>query len=212
MTRRLLSRRSPAPPAPPAGLLGPDALEVGPRMLHVGAGVCRTLAVTGYPREVSPGWLEPLVAYPGTVDVAVHVDPVPPLVAADRLRRQLARLESSRRVDADRGRLVDPSVEVAAEEARDLAARLARGEGRLFRVGLYVTIRATDEADLDAETDRVRGLLASLLLDAHPATYRTLQGWVTTLPLGLDRLRMRRTFDTQALAAGVPVRLRRAIE
>lgn len=166
--------------------------------------MCRTLAVTGYPREVASGWLEPLVTYPGTVDVAVHVEPVPPLVAAERLRRQLARLESTRRVDADRGRLADPTVEVAADDAHDLANRLARGEGRLFRVGLYVTIRAANAAELDAETERVRGLLASLLLDAHPATYRTLQGWVTTLPLGLDQLKLRRTFDTQALAAAFP--------
>lgn len=190
--------------APPAGLVGPDAVEVGAHTLTVGAGVCRTLAVTGYPREVGPGWLEPLLTYPGTVDVAVHIEPVPAAIAGDRLRRQQARLESTRRVDADRGRLADPDVEVAAEDARDLAARLARGEGRLFRVGLYVTVHATDPAALDGVCDRMRGLLASLLLDTRPATFRTLQGWTTTLPLGVDRLQLRRTFDTQALAAAFP--------
>ena len=35
-------------------------------------------------------------------------------------------------------------------------------------------------------------------------TFRAVQGWVTTLPLGIDALRLRRTFDTKALAAAFP--------
>jgi hypothetical protein len=176
-------RRS-AAPTPPAGLPGPDALEVSARMLRAGGTLCRTFAVVGYPREVGPGWLEPLLRHPGPVDVAVHIEPVPPPVAAERLRRQLARLESARRLDADHGRLADFQAEAAAEDAHGLARRLARGDTRLFRVGLYVTVRGRDPAELDAECARVQGLLASLLLDAHPATFRHLQGWITTLPLG----------------------------
>jgi hypothetical protein len=189
----------------PTGVLpGPDAVEIGPRSLRVGGGVCRTLAVVGYPRQVAPGWLEPLLTHPAAADIAVHVDPVPAPVAAERLRRQLARLESSRRLDSDKGRLADPELEVATADAHDLASRLARGEGRLYRVGLYVTVRGRDAEELDAETDRLRALLASLLLEAYPATFRMLQGWITTLPLGLDNLGLRRTFDTDALAASFP--------
>src|SRR5690242_9573731 len=39
----------------------------------------------------------------------------------------LARLESSRRLDADKGRLPEPYVDAAADDAADLADRLARG-------------------------------------------------------------------------------------
>ncbi len=198
-----LAGRAASPP-PPAGLLGPDAVEVGPASLRAGATWCRTFAVTGYPREVGPGWLEPLTSYPGNVDVAVHVEPIPPPVAAQRLRRQFARLESTRRLDDDRGRLADLQVEAAAEDAEDLARRVARGEGRLYSVGLYVTVRGHDPDELDAEAAGLQALCASLLLDAHPATFRTLQGWTTTLPLGLDLLGLRRTMDTAALAAAFP--------
>ena len=184
--------------------LGPDAVEVRPRALVAGGDWCRTFAVTGYPREVGRGWLEPLCAYPGRLDVALHVDPVPAEVAADRLRRQLARLESGRRSDAAKGRLADPDVEVAAEDARALAAGLARGEQKLFRVGLCLTVHARNEQALDAECARVKALCASMLLDARPATWRSLQGWATTLPLGIDALGQRRAFDTDALAAAFP--------
>src|SRR6202035_3189745 len=137
------------------------------------------------------------LSYPGRLDVALHIDPVPPAAAADRLRRQRARLESGRRAGADRGQLDDPGTEAAAADARDLAYRIARGEGKLFRLGLYLTIHA-------AETAAVRALAASLLLVTVPATFRSLQGWTTTLPAGTDALMLRRTLDTAALAASFP--------
>jgi type IV secretory pathway VirB4 component len=204
LARTLLARLLSGGAARPAVPFGPDAVEVTPRSLRVGDGWCRTFVVTGYPREVGLGWLEPLANHPGRVDVALHVEPVPQSVAADRLRRQLARLESGRRVDAAKGRLSDPEVEVAAEDARELAAGLARGEERLFRVGLSITVHAPSEKTLDAESARVRALCASLLLDAQQASWRSLQGWATTLPLGVDALRIRRSFDTAALSAAYP--------
>ena len=93
----------------------------------------------------------------------MHVEPVPADVAADRLRRQLARLESGRRADAAKGRLGDPDVEVAAEDARELAAGLARGEQKLFRVGLYLTVHA---AQREGARRRVRPGAGGVLLDA----------------------------------------------
>jgi type IV secretory pathway VirB4 component len=200
---RVLSRL-PRPAARPASPFGPDAIEIRPRALRVGDDWCASFAVTGYPREVGRGWLEPLTAHPGRLDVAVHVEPVPANVAAERLRRQLARLESGRRADATKGRLADPDVEVAAEDARDLAAGLARGEQKLFRVGLYLTVHARSEKALESECARVRAVASSMLLDAQPATWRTLQGWTATLPLGVDSLAQRRSFDTDALAASFP--------
>jgi type IV secretory pathway VirB4 component len=188
----------------PAGLPAPDSVEIGARQLTVGSDTCRSFAVVGYPAEVGPGWLEPLLAYPGRLDIAVHVEPVPAQLAADRLRRQLARLESGRRADTAKGRLVDPSVEAAAADARELAGRLARGQGKLFRVGLYLTVHASDPAELDGECERVRALAASLLMDVRPATFRSLQGWLTTLPIGQDQLKITRTMDTAALAAAFP--------
>ncbi|MDA8317029.1 MAG: conjugal transfer protein TraC [Actinomycetota bacterium] len=199
-----LLARIPLPATKPATPFGPDSVEVHPRALRVGDGWCRSFAVTGYPREVGRGWLEPLCAHPGRLDVALHIDPVPQEVAAERLRRQLARLESNRRADAAKGRLADPDVEVAAEDARELAAGLARGEQKLFRVGLVLTVHAADEKTLEAECARVRALCASMLLDARPATWRSLQGWASTLPLGVDALGGRRAFDTDALAASFP--------
>jgi type IV secretory pathway VirB4 component len=200
----MLRRRPPVHGARAESLLGPPALELERGAARVGQGWTRTLAVVGYPREVARGWLEPLVRAAGELDLALHIEPLAPALAADRLRRQRARLESTRRLERDRGALPDPTVAAAAEDADELAARLARGESRLFRSGLYLSVHADTKEELNERTDRVRALCASLLLHTVPTSFRSLDGWLSSLPLGLDRLGLRRAFDTEALAASFP--------
>jgi hypothetical protein len=218
MTTRTRHRRGrsrfTAPPASHAATQGtatqgaaaftPEAVSVGARHLEVGGEQVASFAVTGFPREVHPGWLAPLLTYPGRLDLSLHVEPIDPATAAARLRKQLAKLESGRRHTAEHGRLHDPRVDAATEDAYDLSSRVARGEGKLYRVGLYLTIHAPSEAELAGEVAALRALCASLLLDAKHTTYRSLQGWVSTLPMGLDLIGMRRTFDTSALSTAFP--------
>ncbi len=106
--------------------------------------------------------------------------------------------------DLGRGRLTDPQIDVAVEDATDLSARVARAEARLFRVGVYLTVHAESETELADEVAAVRALAASLLVDTCTLSYRAAQAWATTLPLGLDLIRVARTFDTTALAAAFP--------
>lgn len=112
---------------------GPESVDVRARAIGVGGQLATTLVVTGYPAEVTAGWLAPLLDYPGHLDVALHIEPVPSPVAAAGLKKQRARLESGRRAGFDKGRLDDPETETAAADAADLAYRIARGEETLPR-------------------------------------------------------------------------------
>jgi len=205
------TRREPASATAPAGeagsawQVGPAAVEHTPRHIKVGDGYAATLIVTGYPAEVGGAWLDPLLAWPGRLDVVMYIDPLPPQVAAARLRRQRARLESNRRTDTEKGRLSDPITEAAADDAAELADRIARGQSKLFRVGLYLCVHAPTLAELDEAVAHVRATAASVLLDTQPATWRQLAGWIATLPLASDGLGMRRVMDTDAVATAFPL-------
>ncbi|MET8149125.1 VirB4 family type IV secretion system protein [Actinoplanes sp. NPDC049668] len=188
-----------------AAVIGPAAIEVAPRHLNLGDGHAATLAMTGYPPELNLAWPDILLSWPGRLDFAQHIEPIPAATAAAKLRTQRARLESARRLDADKGRLGDPATDAAAEDAADLADRVARGASRLFRAGHYLCVHAPGETDLVEAVAEVRAAAASVLLDTQPATWRQLQGWTSTLPLGVDSVRMRRVFDTDALAAAFPL-------
>jgi type IV secretory pathway VirB4 component len=182
----------------------PAALEITATHVRVGDGYAATYAVCGYPAEVGPAWLVPLLSYPGRVTVAVHTEPVPAPIAAPMLTKQRARLESTRRIDAERGKLSDPTVEAAATDAADLAERVARGASKLHYGGIYVTVHGRSLDELHDTAAGVRSAAASMLLDLQPATFRHHLGYTTTLPLGVDGLGMRRIFDTESLAAAFP--------
>ncbi|WP_160050077.1 VirB4 family type IV secretion system protein [Nocardiopsis sp. FR4] len=184
--------------------LGGPAIHVGARHLQVEGGVCQTLAVTGYPREVTAGWAEPLLTYPGQLDISFHLEPVPAPTAAARLRKRRTRLESAHRTSSSQGRVEDPHQVTAAMDAAEIADRIATGQGRLFRVAVYVTVHAPDLEVLEAELQQVRALCASLLVDVVPTTFRAVQGWISTLPLGTDALETGRSMDTDAAATLLP--------
>ncbi|GHJ35464.1 VirB4 family type IV secretion system protein [Streptomyces sp. TS71-3] len=202
--RHVVSQPSAVDGAELLEVAGPESVEVHARALAIGAELATTLVVTGYPAEVTPGWLAPLLNFPGHLDIALHIEPVPNPVAAAGLKRQRARLEAGRRTTFDKGHLDEPEVEAAAADAADLAYRIARGEGKLFHLALYLTVHAPDENILAEQAAAVRAIAESLLMTVAPTTYRALPGWLATLPLGIDTLKIRRTFDTAALAACFP--------
>ena len=70
-----------------------------PERVRVGEVWQASFAVVGYPHEVSRGWLAPLLQTARDVDLSLHVEPLPPEIAVDRLNRQRARFESTRRLD-----------------------------------------------------------------------------------------------------------------
>lgn len=189
---------------PPEGLIGPESVEIGRQRIRAGEVWCQTFAATRYPSEVGPGWLSPLLGYPGAIDVALHVTPIANDIAAIHLRRQRARFESTKRMDVLRQRLADPEIEAAAADAAELAANIARGDGRLFRVALYATVRARTPEELESEAHKVYTLMRSLLLEPRPVSWRAWQGWISTLPVGIDLIGIPWTFDTRALAAAFP--------
>ena len=191
-----------APSGSPTWL--PDFLRVTPRHVDVAGELAASLVIVGWPREVFGGWLEPLTSFPARVEVSLHIEPIAPEQASARLRRQLARFESSRYGDADAGRLADPHLDTATADAYELAGRVARSETRLFRVGISLLVRASDPGELAELVAAVSALASSMLLDARPATYRALRGWTSALPLGIDCLGQPRTLDTDSLAAAFP--------
>lgn len=183
---------------------GPTAIEDFPRRVQVGDVWCQTIAIADFAPEVSAAWLAPLLSYAGPLDVSLHVEPIPIEDAARHLRRQLARLESTRRIAAKNHALGDPQIEAAAVDAAELAGSVARGDAQLFRVGLYITVRAETEESLAREVSRVEAICRSLQLKPQPVMFRARAGWHSTLPVGVDELKRRYTFDTFALAAAFP--------
>lgn len=197
--------------SPPSGgpllvkdTIAPSAVEVDFGHLKIGDYFFRTLFVAGYPRYVSANWLDPLISFNHTLDVAMYIYPTRSEEVLENLKRKVGEMEATIQSDMKRGRVIEPSIQVALEDALALQQELAKGAQRFFQFGLYITIPAKTLEDLDKTTKQVEATLASLLIMTKRAVLQMEEGLKTTLPMGQDRLLITRNMDTTSLATTFP--------
>ena len=185
-------------------VVAPPAIEVDFDHLKMGDRYFRTLFIAGYPRYVSANWLEPLISFNHTLDVAMYIYPTRSEEVLENLKRKVGEMEATIQSDMKRGRVIEPSTQVALEDALSLQQELAKGAERFFQFGLYVTIPARSLEDLNKTTKQVEATLASLLIVTKKAVLQMEEGFKTTLPMGQDRLMITRNMDTTSLATTFP--------
>ena len=185
-------------------LIAPPAIEVDFDHLKIGDRYFRTLFVAGYPRYVSANWLEPLISFSHTLDIAMYVYPTRSEEVLENLKRKVGEMEATIQSDMKRGRVIEPSIQVALEDALALQQELAKGSERFFQFGLYVTIPAKSLDDLDRTTKQVEATLGSLLIVTKKAILQMEEGLKTTLPMSQDKLVILRNMDTTSLATTFP--------
>lgn len=185
-------------------IIAPPAIEVDFDTLKIGDRYFRTLFVAGYPRFVTANWLEPLISFNHTLDVAMYIYPTKSEEVLENLKRKVGEMEATIQSDMKRGRVIEPSIQVALEDALSLQQELAKGSERFFQFGLYVTIPTKTLEDLNKTTKQVEATLASLLIVTKKAVLQMEEGLKTTLPMGQDRLLITRNMDTTSLATTFP--------
>ncbi len=185
-------------------LLAPSSVEVDFKYIRVGEKYYRTFFIVGYPRYVSANWLQPLIDFDHTLDVSMFIYPTSSADVLGDLRRKIAEMEATISSDTDAGKVVDPKVTAALQDALGLQEELAKGIERFFQFSLYFTLSAESLQQLDDASKILNTTLASVLLLAKTSTLQMEDGFKTTLPIGQDRLYLTRNMDTTSLASTFP--------
>ena len=185
-------------------LISPSFIEVDFNHLKIDEKYYRTLYVVGYPRYVSANWLYSLITFDHPLYVSMYIYPTESKNVLEDLKRKIAEMEATIETDIKAGKVVDPTVQVALDDALALQAELAKGAERFFQFGLYITIPADTIDELNQKTKEIDSVLSSLLIVARQATLEMEEGFKSTLPLFYDRLGVWRNMDTTSLATTFP--------
>lgn len=185
-------------------IIAPSLVEVDFDNIRVNNMYYRTLFVAGYPRYVSANWLHPLISFDHSLFVSMFVYPTESKVILEDLKRKIAEMEATIQTDMKRGRVVDPSVQVALDDALSLQAQLAKGAERFFQFSLYITIPEDSMEELTRISKEVESTLGSLLIVPKHATLSQEDGFKSTLPMAIDKLDISRNMDTTSLATTFP--------
>ena len=186
-------------------IIAPQSMEVDFGFIKINDVYFRTLFIAGYPRFVSPGWLEPIINFDNSLDISFNIYPVAGKTVLDDLRRKIAEMEAEIATDLERGKIVDPSTQVKLEDARTLQEQLVKGSERYFEFSLYITIPAPSLEQLNHTTRLVESTLGSLLIVGKKTTLDMEKGFLSTAPFGRDVLSITRNMDTTSLATTFPL-------
>lgn len=185
-------------------VIAPAEIEVDFNELRINNYHYKTYFVSSYPRFVDLNWLEPVISFEHSLYISMFIYPSQSSGVLDELKHKIAEMEATIQTDFERGRIIDPAVQVALDDARALQEQLVKGVERFFQFSLYVTVPATAKEELKNTSKLVESTLASLSMTARPTTLQMEDGFKSTLPLGQDLLNLTHNMDTTSLATTFP--------
>lgn len=184
--------------------IAPKEIEIDFSYLRVDNHFYRSFFVSGYPRYVEPNWLEPLISFEHSLNISMFIYPSTSKNILDDLKRKIAEMEATIQTDMERGRAIDPAVQVALDDAKGLQEQLVKGAERFFRLALYITVPAKDKEELNNISKLVESTLGSLSITARATTLQMVEGFTATVPIDVDTLKLDHNMDTTSLATTFP--------
>lgn len=185
-------------------IIAPSSIEVDFGHIRIGEKYHKTFFVVGYPRFVSPNWLEPLIDFEHSLNLSMFCYPTSSPDALQDLRRKIGEMEATLMEQTQNNKVLDPTVQASLEDALSVQEELAKGIERFFQFSLYITLISDTKEDLEEASKRLRTLLASILVLAKPATLQMDAGFKSSIPIADDQLFLTRNMDTTSLASTFP--------
>ncbi len=185
-------------------IIAPIDVEVDFNTLQMGDYYSRTFFISGYPRFVGPNWLSPIINFEHSLRISTFYYPVDSKIILEKLKKKIGEMEATLYSQMEDRKVVDPSLKVALSDAQQLQDSIAEGTEKFFHFAMYVTIYAPSKDLLEKYSRNVTSTLAAMNVTAKPATLQQEPAFISTQPLGLDKLYITRNMDTTSLATTFP--------
>ena len=185
-------------------LISPSAIEIHSDYFRLGNKYGRTLYVYGYPRTLYTGWLSPIINIDEVIDVSMYIYPVESAVVMKNLKTKVTQLEASMNINTEKGRVRDPELEAAINDAEELRDQLQVGAERFFRFGLYVTLWADSLDEMKFVQQKIETIFGQQMIFSKVANSQQEQGMNSTIPQCTDQLQIRRNMNTGAISTSFP--------
>lgn len=184
--------------------IAPAAFKINPTSIQIGDVLSRTIFVITYPKFLGSGWFSPIVNIDFSLDIAMFIHPMDTGEILKNLRNTATQIMSQISIEQKAGKIRDPLLESALKNVEDLRDRLLEGTERFFHFGLYMTLYAKNLEELDSLTNRIQAILEAQMIYVKPAVLRMDQGFLSSLPLGDDKLDLANNLNTSPLSTTFP--------
>jgi conjugal transfer ATP-binding protein TraC len=185
-------------------LLSPASVKITSGHLELGTKFIRTIFVLIYPRVITTGWLEGIVNADIPMDLSIFIYPRDSTEVLRELKGKVGKIQASLQINQEKGAARDPALETAYRDVEGLRDAIQQGVEKYFRVGVYVTIYADNEDELNKYGQVVEGMLAQQNIITKRAALQMDDGFNSTLPILKDDLAVFNNLNTSPLSASFP--------
>lgn len=185
-------------------IIAPSALKVTPRELNLGDKICRSFFVISYPRFLSESWFSPIINLDKVFNVSIFIHPIETARVLRQFQKKVAEVQSQINIREQKGLVRDPMLDTAYHDLESLRDQLMQAQEKLFDVGLYITIYAESEPELDKTESEIRSILESKLVYVKPALFQQEQGFRSNIPIASDELMVHSKLNSSPLSSLFP--------
>jgi type IV secretory pathway VirB4 component len=185
-------------------IVAPSFIEEEQNYLKFGEKKTRSFFVFSYPHYLTSGWLSPIVNLDAQMDISFFIDPVDTGETLKRLRKKLTEVQAQISENKEKGLVRDPVLETAYGDLEELRDRLQSAEERMFKFGLYITVYGDNEEHLSDIENNLRSIFESKVVYIKPALFQQKEGFISTSPYGLDKLKTYNRMNTKPLSSIFP--------
>ena len=185
-------------------LIAPASIEFKTGHFILGTRWCKTFYVYGYPRALYTGWLSQMINLDEVLDISMFIYPVDTQIVMNNLRKKVTQLQANMQLNSEHGKVRDPGLEAAYQDAEELRDQLQMGAEKFYRFGLYFTIYAGSQDELEFVTHKVETIFGQQMVLTKVASAQQEQGLNSTVPQFIDDLKIRRNMNTGAISTSFP--------
>lgn len=185
-------------------LIAPSSMEIMFDKIRISGLLAKSFYVYAYPRYTEVNWLSPVINFDVSMDISMFIYPAGSVKMMKFLKNKVAQIQSSIRMEQEKGMVSDPALETALQDAEELRRNIQRGEEKFFQFGLYFTIYAEDEDKLKKIQTKLETALGGKLVLTKTADLQVEHAFNSCLPLASDHLEISHNMDTNPLSTTFP--------
>ncbi|MEA2715540.1 MAG: conjugal transfer ATP-binding protein TraC [Candidatus Parcubacteria bacterium] len=185
-------------------VIAPSALKISPKELNLGEKVGRTLFVISYPRFLDESWFAPIINLDKVFNISIFIHPIDTAKILRHFQKKVAEVQSQISRRQEKGMVRDPALDTAYQDLEGLRDQLMQAQEHIFDVGVYITLFADTDGELDKLESEIKSILESKLVYVKPALFQQEQGFKSVIPIGDDQLAVHSKLNSSPLSSLFP--------
>ncbi|MDQ5953165.1 MAG: conjugal transfer ATP-binding protein TraC, partial [Patescibacteria group bacterium] len=153
---------------------------------------------------MSDNWFTPVINLDKIFDISIHIHPLDTSAILKQFQKKVAEVQSQINAREGRGLVRDPILDTAYQDLESLRDSLQQAQQKMFDVGLYITIYADTNQELNKIENEIKSILDAKLVYIKPALFQQDVGFNSVIPTGNDFLQIHQKLNSEPLSSIFP--------